>query len=104
MTPSATSGASTCSPRGPGVLIDLPRQLVTAVISSQSVGVTIPADMLSAYKPGLAVVTGVAVLGLVIALTGLRGLSRRRAVEETEAAELAAVQKELAEEEMTPAA
>jgi predicted MFS family arabinose efflux permease len=77
---------------------------VTAVISSQSVGVTVPADMLSAYKPGLAVVTGVAVLGLVIALTGLRGLSRRRAAEETEAAELAAVQKELAEEDLTPAA
>ncbi|WP_202869132.1 MFS transporter [Kribbella antibiotica] len=77
---------------------------VTAVISSQSVGVTVPADMLSAYKPGLAVVTGVAVLGLVIALTGLRGLRSRRALEETEAAELTAVQKELAEEQMTPAA
>ncbi|GAA1684791.1 MFS transporter [Kribbella yunnanensis] len=77
---------------------------VTAVISSQSVGVTAPAGMLSAYKPGLAVVTGVAVLGLIIALTGLRGLSRRRALEETEAAELTAVQKELADKEMTPAA
>jgi Na+/melibiose symporter-like transporter len=78
--------------------------IVTAVISSQSVGVTTSAGMLSAYKPGLGVVTGVAALGLVIALTGLRGLRARRAAEETETAELAAVQDELAEEEMTPAA
>ena len=42
--------------------------IVTAVISSQSVGVTTPAGMLSAYKPGLGVVTGIAALGLVIAL------------------------------------
>jgi sugar phosphate permease len=78
--------------------------IVTAVISSQSVGVTTPAGMLSAYKPGLGVVTGIAALGLVIALTGLRGLRARRAAEEAETAELAAVQNELAEEEMTPAA
>ncbi|WP_132208261.1 MFS transporter [Kribbella steppae] len=78
--------------------------IVTAVISSQSVGVTNPAGMLSAYKPGLAVVTGISALGLVIALTGLRGLRARRAAEATEAAELAAVQNELAEEEMSPAA
>jgi predicted MFS family arabinose efflux permease len=77
---------------------------VTAVISSQAAGVTTPAGMLSAYKPGLGVVTGVSVLGLVIALSGIRDMRRRRALEETEAAELAAVQKELAEEEMTPAA
>ena len=78
--------------------------VVTAVISSQSVGVTTAAGMLSAYKPGLGVVTGIAALGLLIALTGLRGRKARRAAEETEAAELAAVQDELAEEEMTPAA
>jgi EmrB/QacA subfamily drug resistance transporter len=77
---------------------------VTAVISSQAAGVTTPAGMLSAYKPGLGVVTGVSVLGLVIALSGLRDMRRRRALETTEAAELAAVQKELADEEMTPAA
>ncbi|MFI5732118.1 MFS transporter [Kribbella sp. NPDC051587] len=76
---------------------------VTAVISSQAAGVTTPAGMLSAYKPGLGVVTGVSVLGLVIALSGLRDMRRRRALEATEAAELAAVQKELADE-MTPAA
>ncbi|TDD18133.1 MFS transporter [Kribbella turkmenica] len=78
--------------------------IVTAVISSQSVGVTTAAGMLSAYKPGLAVVTGISALGLVIALTGLRGLRARREAEAVEAAELAAVQKELAEEEMSPAA
>ncbi|MFI6832777.1 MULTISPECIES: MFS transporter [unclassified Kribbella] len=78
--------------------------IVTAVISSRSDGVTTSAGMLSAYKPGLAVVTGIAALGLVVALTGLRGLRSRRAAEEAEAAELAAVQDELAAEEMTPAA
>ncbi|MFF0264492.1 MFS transporter [Kribbella sp. NPDC004536] len=78
--------------------------IVTAVISSQTEGVTATSGVLSAYKSGLGVVTGIAALGLVIALTGLRGLRARRATEEAEAAELAAVQKELAEEEMTPAA
>jgi EmrB/QacA subfamily drug resistance transporter len=78
--------------------------IVTAVISSQSVGVTTSAGMLSAFKPGLAVVTGISALGLLVALTALRGLRSRRAAEEAEAAELAAVQKELAEEEMYPAA
>ena len=47
---------------------------------------------------------GIAALGLIIGLTGLRGLKARRAAEATEAAELEAVQRELAEEEMTPAA
>jgi EmrB/QacA subfamily drug resistance transporter len=78
--------------------------IVTAVISGQTVGVTAPTGVLSAYKSGLGVVTGIAALGLVIALTGLRGLKARRAAEEAEAAELAAVQDELATEEMTPAA
>lgn len=78
--------------------------IVTAVISGQSAGVTTAAGVLPAYKAGLGVVTGIAALGLVIALTGLRGLKARRAVEEEEAAELTAVQDELASEEMTPAA
>ncbi|TCC10264.1 MFS transporter [Kribbella soli] len=78
--------------------------IVTAVISGQTVGVTAPTGVLSAYKSGLGVVTGIAALGLVIALTGLHGLRARRAAEEEEAAELAAVQNELAAEEMTPAA
>ncbi|GAA1629577.1 MFS transporter [Kribbella alba] len=78
--------------------------VVTAVISSQSKGVTTSAGMLSAYKPALGVVTGIAALGLVIGLTGLRGLKARRAAEAGEAAELEAVQRELAEDELTPAA
>ena len=78
--------------------------IVTAVISGQTVGVTAPTGVLSAYKSGLGVVTGIAALGLLIALTGLHGLRARRAAEEVEAAELAAVQDELAAEEMTPAA
>jgi EmrB/QacA subfamily drug resistance transporter len=78
--------------------------IVTAVISGQTVGVTAPAGVLSAYKSGLGVVTGIAALGLVIALTGLYGLRARRAAEEAEAAELAAVQDELAAEQMTPVA
>ncbi|MGW6280075.1 MFS transporter [Kribbella sp. NPDC055071] len=78
--------------------------VVTAVISSNSAGVTTPAGMLSAYKPGLGVVTGIAALGLLIALTGLRGLRARRAAEAEENAELTDVQNELAEEEMSPAA
>ncbi|NIK57049.1 MFS transporter [Kribbella shirazensis] len=78
--------------------------IVTAVISSQTAGVSAPTGVLSAYKSGLGVVTGIAALGLVIALSGLRGLKARRAAEEREAAELAAVQDELAAEEMTPAA
>ncbi|MGW6201264.1 MFS transporter [Kribbella sp. NPDC055110] len=78
--------------------------IVTAVISGQTVGVTASSGVLSAYKSGLGVVTGIAALGLVIALTGLYGLRARRAAEEAEAAELAAVQDELASEEMTPAA
>jgi EmrB/QacA subfamily drug resistance transporter len=78
--------------------------IVTAVISGQTVGVTASSGVLSAYKSGLGVVTGIAALGLVIALTGLVGLRARRAAEEAEADELAAVQDELAAEEMTPAA
>lgn len=77
---------------------------VTAVIGSQAAGMTTPAGVLAAYKPGLGVVTGVAALGLLIALTGLPDMRRRQARDAAEAAELAAVQKELAEEQMTPAA
>jgi hypothetical protein len=78
--------------------------ITTAVIGSQSQGVTAPSGMLSAYKPALVVVTGITVLGLLIGLSGLRGLAGRRAAAAAEAAELEAVQEELAEEEMSPAA
>jgi hypothetical protein len=60
--------------------------------------------MLSAYKPALVVIIGITLLGAVVGLAGLRGLAARRAAEAAEIAELEAVQKELAEEEMTPAA
>jgi EmrB/QacA subfamily drug resistance transporter len=78
--------------------------VATAVIGSQSHGITAPSGMLAAYKPALVVVTGITLVGLLIGLAGLRGLSQRRAVAAAEAAELNAVQEELAEEEMSPAA
>ncbi|WP_246486632.1 MFS transporter [Kribbella qitaiheensis] len=78
--------------------------ITTAVIGSQSHGVTTPSGVLGAYKPALVVVTGITVLGLLLGLMGLRGLKGRRALAEAEAAELDAVQAELAEEEMSPAA
>jgi predicted MFS family arabinose efflux permease len=77
--------------------------VTTAVIGSQSHGVTVPSGMLAAYKPALVVVTGITLLGLLIGLAGLRGLAGRRAAAAAEAAELEAVQDELAAEEMTPA-
>jgi hypothetical protein len=52
----------------------------------------------------LVVIIGITLLGAVVGLAGLRGLAARRAAEAAEIAELEAVQKELAEEEMTPAA
>lgn len=45
----------------------------TAVIDSQSRGVTGPSGMLSAYRPALGLVTAVAVVGLLVSLPGLRG-------------------------------
>jgi len=78
--------------------------ITTAVIGSQSHGVTAPSGMLSAYKPALVVITGITVLGLLLGAYGLRGLKERRALAAREAAELDAVQSELAEEEMSPAA
>jgi hypothetical protein len=60
--------------------------------------------MLAAYKPALVVITGITVLGLLLGAFGLRGLKERRALAAAEAAELEAVQSELAAEEMSPAA
>jgi len=45
--------------------------VVTAVIDSQSRGITAPTEMMSAYRPGLFVVAGVALLGLLVSLPGL---------------------------------
>jgi EmrB/QacA subfamily drug resistance transporter len=78
--------------------------ITTAVIGSQSHGVTTPSGMLSAYKPALIVITAITIAGLLIGLAGLRGLSARRAAAAAEIAELEAVQKELADEEMSPVA
>ncbi len=55
--------------------------VVTAVIDSQAGGVTSPSGMMSAYRPGLFVVAGVALLGLVISLPGLL---RKRAAQPAE--------------------
>jgi EmrB/QacA subfamily drug resistance transporter len=77
--------------------------VTTAVIGSQSRGITAPSGMLSAYKPALGVVTGIAVLGLAAGLSGLRGLRGRRAAAAAEAAELNEVQGEPADEEMSAA-
>ncbi len=56
--------------------------VVTAVIDSEARGVSSPSGMMSAYKPGLFVVAGVALLGLVISLPGLL---RKPAAEPAEA-------------------
>jgi EmrB/QacA subfamily drug resistance transporter len=46
--------------------------VVTAVIDSKSAGITSPAGMMPAFRPGLYVVAGMAVLGLLVSLPGLR--------------------------------
>lgn len=51
--------------------------VVTAVVDSRARGIGSPADMMSAYRPGLVVIAGVAVLGLAVSLPGL--LRRRTA-------------------------
>jgi MFS family permease len=46
--------------------------VVTAVIDTSGADHAVSAGTLSAYRPALAVITGIAVLGLGVALTGLR--------------------------------
>jgi hypothetical protein len=46
--------------------------VVTAVIDAGGAGHGISAGTLAAYRPALGVITGVAVLGAAVALTGLR--------------------------------
>jgi sugar phosphate permease len=46
--------------------------VVTAVIDTRGADHVISAHALAAYRPALAVITGVAVLGLGVTLTGLR--------------------------------
>jgi MFS family permease len=59
--------------------------IVSAVIDSQARGITSPAGMMSAYRPGLYVIAGVAVLGLLVSLPGL---VRKRSPESAEEPEL----------------
>jgi EmrB/QacA subfamily drug resistance transporter len=49
--------------------------VVTAVVTARGEGAATPEEVLDSYRPGLAVVTGFAVAGLLLMLTGLR---RRR--------------------------
>jgi predicted MFS family arabinose efflux permease len=56
--------------------------VATAVIDSQARGITAPAGMLSAYRPALGLVVGVAVLGLLVSLPGLRGLRANEAYDD----------------------
>jgi len=46
--------------------------VVTAVIDARGADHAVSAHTLAAYRPALVVITGVAVLGLIVALTGLR--------------------------------
>ncbi len=45
---------------------------MTAVIDARGANQVVSADTLAAYRPALYVITGVASLGLAVALTGLR--------------------------------
>ena len=50
---------------------------VTAVVDAGGGSKVIPGQSLTAYRPALAVITGVAVLGLLVALSGLRPARQR---------------------------
>jgi predicted MFS family arabinose efflux permease len=52
---------------------------VTAVVDAGGGSTVIPGQSLTAYRPALAVITGVAVLGLLVALSGLRPARQRLA-------------------------
>src|SRR5499427_3996768 len=54
--------------------------VVTAVINARGADHTVSAHTLAAYRPALGVITGVAVLGLAVTLTGLRSTRPRPAV------------------------
>jgi len=60
--------------------------IVTAVIDAHGASRLTGGDTLAAYRPALDVITGVAVLGVLIALTGLRPPRPRPAETETETA------------------
>ena len=54
--------------------------VVTAVIDTRGADHTVSAHTLATYRPALGVITGVAVLGLIVMLTGLRASRPRPAV------------------------
>src|SRR5499427_5238117 len=54
--------------------------VVTAVIDARGADHAVSAGTLAAYRPALAVITGIAVLGLAVALTGLRSPRPRPAL------------------------
>jgi MFS transporter len=54
--------------------------IITAVIDARGADHAVSASTLAAYRPALAVITGVAVLGLGVALTGLRAPRPRPAL------------------------
>ncbi|MFD3375330.1 MULTISPECIES: MFS transporter [unclassified Streptomyces] len=51
--------------------------IVTAVVTANSSGSSSPQAVLDSYRPGLAVITAIAVVGLLITATGLRGQRTR---------------------------
>ena len=60
--------------------------VITAVIDARGADHAISAHALAAYRPALAVITGIAVLGLGVVLTGLRPSRPRAAPAAVEAA------------------
>jgi predicted MFS family arabinose efflux permease len=54
--------------------------VVTAVVTANTPENATPQAVLDSYRPGLTVVTGIAVLGLLITLTGLRPRRRQQSV------------------------
>jgi len=54
--------------------------VITAVIDAHGADHAVSAGTLAAYRPALAVITGVAVLGLGVTLTGLRSPRPRPAL------------------------
>jgi hypothetical protein len=71
----------------------------TAVISANSGGATQGAALMDGFQPAIAVVTGIAAIGLVVALTGtrlLRGRQHELAIATAEAGPEPVVEREAA--------